>query len=76
MLLDNSDDGVTMGQWNEIYRYPTGLLTQLRKHAVRWQEEYKGLTEKQRDDVKAEKEKDAEQEPEDMSLGQFPGFSV
>jgi hypothetical protein len=76
MLLDNSDNGVTIGQWNKIYRYLTGLLTQLCKYAVRWQKEYKSLTEKQREDVKAKKEKEAKQEPEDMSLGQFLGFSV
>jgi hypothetical protein len=75
MLLNNSDNGVPLRHWHEVYGYPTGVLLQLCKQAVKWQKEYGGLTEQQRAAIEAEKEKEeAERDRNGVSLGYFPGF--
>jgi hypothetical protein len=78
MLNDNSKAGITKVVWAEQYAYPAGTLLLLRKQAIKWQKQYKGLTEEQLAQLEKEKEKERveleDEAKDDLSLANFPAF--
>ena len=78
MLNDNSKAGITKVVWAEQYAYPAGTLLLLRKQAIEWQKQYKGLTEEQLAQLEKEKEKERveleDEAEDDLSLADFPAF--
>jgi hypothetical protein len=78
MLNDNSEAGITKVVWAEQYAYLAGTLLLLRKQAIEWQKQYKGLTEEQLAQLEEEKEKERleleDEAEDDLSLADFPAF--
>jgi hypothetical protein len=80
MFNDNSEDGLTRAAWGE-YGWPPGALLKLRKAAIKWQKQCKGLTEQRLEQVQLEVEKEKErveleEETEDeLDIADLPGLN-
>ena len=44
MLMDSSENGVSMSLWVEHFDMTPGLLLQLRRHGIKWRRTYDGLS--------------------------------
>lgn len=51
MLMDDSENGVSMALWVEHFGMQPGGLLQLRRHALKWRQSYSGLSEEDFDRI-------------------------
>lgn len=66
-MMEESENGITMGMWVNHFHLQPGDLLQLRQEAVKWQQQYKGLGQRQQAQVDRVVEARARQADDDGS---------